>query len=325
MKLSEVISGSPTLFPLNLDPSGSRVQVIRLSEQDYYDASFLDNRLLTHNVQHAVIPWGELEEASSSLPIRCDFIFHISHCGSTLLSRLLGGAPDCFAVREPAILRLLGKGQFLDRSPVLLGLWSRTFHPNQRAVIKATSFVSEIGPQLLSLAPKSRALLIYISAATFLSGLLDGAMTDIQQEASSRLERLQSKGFFLETKVTDLGNGQCVAMSWLSEMISLSAIASSFPEQSLWLDFDRFLEQSEAHLTRCLHHFQLTANAKTLLAGTTMNRYAKKPDVQYDSSFRTKLLEQASKKFQAEIQSGLAWLDQPEALRARQRFNIALD
>ncbi len=325
MNLHEVISNSPTLFPLNLDSTGQRVQVIRMLEQDYSAASFLDHRLLAPNVQHATIDWPEFEQASHHLPLVCDFIFHISHCGSTLLSRLLGCDPDCLSLREPAILRLFGRGQHLDRMKLFLGLWSRTFHPQQRATIKATSFVNEIASDLLGMVSNSRAILMFVPVTTFLPGLLDGAMTDIDQEASFRLARIQKKGFLHGLSVSDLSAGQCVAMNWLSEMISLAETARAFPERILWVDFDQFLDQPESQLKRCLSHMKLTADAATILSGSMMQRYAKKPEVQYDSSFRAKLLEQSSRKFQSEIARGLDWLHQSEPSRAMQQFQIQLN
>jgi hypothetical protein len=325
VNLHEVISASPTLFPLNLDATGQRVQVIRMLEQDYSAASFLDNRLLAPHVQHATIDWPEFEQASRNLPLACDFIFHVSHCGSTLLSRLLGSDPNCLSLREPAILRLFGRGQYLDRMKLFLGLWSRTFYPQQRTSIKATSFVNEIASDLLRMVTDSRAILMYVPVTTFLPGLLDGAMTDIVQEASFRLARVQKRGFLVGLNVSDLSAGQCVAMNWLAEMISLAETARTFPERILWVDFDQFLDQPESQLNRCLNHFRLTADAVTILSGSMMQRYAKKPEVQYDSSFRAKLLEQSAKKYQSEIARGLDWLHQSEPSRAMQHFGIQLN
>lgn len=113
--LRDALSDSPALFPFNMAPDGNTVQFVNLSEADYLDASFLDNRMLKPNVRYANIPWAELSAAAQNLPIHCDFIFHISHAGSTLLSRLLGSHPACFSLREPAILRLFGQGAFPDR------------------------------------------------------------------------------------------------------------------------------------------------------------------------------------------------------------------
>lgn len=308
----DALIASPSLFPLNLDPSGNFVQLINLSEADYQAASFLDSRMLGPRVRHATVPWIEFELAAAGLTSHCDFIFHISHVGSTLLSRLLGSHPACFSMREPAILRLIGQGTFQDRLETFLGLWSRTFYPTQRALIKATSFVSEIAIELLSRESKSRALLMYVPLETFLPSLLDGAMSDISAHAETRLRRIQSRGILSEHTIACLSPGECVAMSWLSEMISLTEVAKRFPDKTLWIDFDQFLNHPENHLISSFEHLGINTDVSSILSGPTMRRYAKKQEVNYDASFRSKLLAQAQKKCADEIARGLAWLDRLE-------------
>lgn len=324
MNLQEAITSSPALFPLNLDSTGTLVQLMHLSESEYAAASFLDNRLLQPNTRHATISWVDLRNASEELEASCNFIFHISHAGSTLISRLLGSHPSCFAIREPAILRLLGKGQYADRMMPFLRLWSRTFRSDQRTLIKATSFVSEIASELLQAIPSSLAILMFVPPATFLPGLLDGAMSDIDAEVCHRLHRIQKKGFLLGLNVTDLSPGENVAMSWLSEMISLAEVAACFPDRVLWLNFDRFLEQSETHLNRCFGHLGLRADSAAILSGSIMHRYAKKPEIKYDSSFRAGLLAQSAKKFSDEVARGLDWLHKSEPAAVRNQFKIDL-
>ncbi len=313
--LREALAESPSLFPLNLDPTGNLVQLVNLSENDYEKASFLDSRLLEQGMRHAIVPWTEIQRAAQGLSKRCNFIFHISHAGSTLLSRLLGTHPDCFSIREPAILRVLGQGDYLDRLDTLLGIWSRTFHPHQTALVKTTSFVSEIAVPMLSAVPDSRALLVYVPAETFLPALLDGVMSDITSNADSRLQRLQRKGLLCGLALSDLSPGESVAMSWLSEMASLEAVSNKFPNRTRWLDFDQFLTQPHEHLRDSFAHFGLQADVARLISGTMMQRYAKKPEVKYDTSFRSNLLAASREKFHLEISRGLDWLKKAKPLQ----------
>ncbi len=315
--LREALADSPALFPLNLDPTGNLVQLVNLAQVDYEAASFLDGRLLGQGMRHALVPWSELQSAAAFLPKRCNFIFHISHAGSTLLSRLLGSHAACFSVREPGILRLLGQGAYLDRLDAFLGLWSRTFQSEQTALIKATSFVSEIAVTLLSTVPNSRGLLMYVQPETFLPALLDGAMSDITSQAEPRLQRLHRRGLLTGLRLSEMSPGECVAMSWLTEMVSLAEAAKWSPEKTLWLDFDDFLSQPELHLQTSFEHFGIHTAVASLISGPMMQRYAKKPEVNYDASFRSKLLAQSHQKFSDEISRGLAWLELAEPATIR--------
>ena len=307
--LREVIQCSPSLFPFDFSPDSTELQCVRLSEADYAGASFLDRRLLRSDILKAQIPWPEVQAAAAGLPMRCHFIFHISHVGSTLLSRLLGLHPAIFSLREPALLRKVAKGEYADRLETLLALWSRTFRRGQISVIKATSFVSQHACTLMSQVPQSRAILMYIPLATFLPALLDGAMSDIETEAASRLKRIQRQGLLLDQRVENLSPGERVAMSWLAEMQSLEKISQEFGDRVFWLDFDKFLERQADLLNKAFQHFGMSGDVAEYLSGPVMRRYAKRPEARYDSDVRRRLLERGKQQFAEEIARGHAWLE----------------
>ena len=100
-------------------------------------------------------------------------------------------------------------------------------------------------------------------------------------------------------------------MSWLSEMAALHAAAERFPTRVLWLDFDRFLAEPVDGLTAVLAHFgagDAPAAARTIVAGPTMEQYAKAPAHRFDAATRRQLLSQSADQHAAEIAKGLAWL-----------------
>jgi len=309
MNLSDALRASPSLFPLKLAPDGTAVQFLRLEEANYASASFLDKRLISTDTRLAWIPWQELAEAAAGLPLRCHFIFHVSHAGSTLLSRLLGLHPACFSIREPAVLRTFAQGEFIERIDLFLGLWSRTFQPTQRAIIKATSFVSEMAPLLMQRVPDARALLMFVPLRTFLLALLDGAMSDVDDQAAARFTRLQRRGLLQREVLSDLSPGERVAMSWLAEMMALSSAAEQYPSRTQWFNFDHFLQHREPGLAKAFNHFGLLGDVSPLLKSPVMHRYAKKIEVAYDGDFREKLLAQAADKFALEVSRGVAWIE----------------
>src|SRR3546814_2757077 len=79
-----------------------------LGEADYRAASFLDQRLLTDRVGREWRAWNALPDLGAAAP-RPDFIFHIGHVGSTLVSRLLAEVGDALPLREPMLLREIGR------------------------------------------------------------------------------------------------------------------------------------------------------------------------------------------------------------------------
>jgi hypothetical protein len=309
MTLRDALAASPVLFPLGIDPRADAVQLARLARADYDAASFLDTRILATGVKTAWTLWPEFRDAATGLAERCHFIFHVSHVGSTLLSRLVGLHPDLLSLREPGILRSFASDLPEERWGVFLGLWSRTFEPRQTAVIKATSFVGEVAEALLGRVAGSRAVLMTVRPDIFLPALLGGALSDVTGLQAARWERLRRRYGDLPAQ-EPRSPGEAVAMSWLCEMAALHAAAGRFPDRVLWLDFDAFLADPHRHLTAALAHFRVDpAPAAALVASPIVGRYAKAPDQPFDARHRAALLNDARARHAADIERGLAWLD----------------
>jgi len=313
MTLRDALTASPELFPLGIDPRADAVQLVRLARADYEAASFLDTRLLTPTIRTAWVRWQELEPAAAGLPRRCHFIYHVSHVGSTLLSRLVGLHPALFSLREPGILRSFAADLPEDRWDVFLGLWSRTFDPGETAVIKATSFVGEVADRLMQRIDESRAVMMSVRPATFLPALLGGAMGDVTGRQADRLGRLRRRwnGWPADEPRSA---GEAVAMSWLCEMTALKAAAAKFPGRVLAVDFDAFLAEPTAHLVAVLAHFGVDpAPAAALLESPVVRQYAKAPEQPFDAERRRAILDAARRRHGDEVAKGLAWLDRASA------------
>src|SRR5690242_14014422 len=160
---SEEIARDATWLAQALDPSAGNVRLIAMDRESYRAASFLDDRMLQRPVDAQVMSWTAIEDAvTDELRRDARWIFHIGHVGSTLLSRLMGELTGVLAIREPRLLRDLVLSPPAVRDGYLApvaGLMSRTFGDEELACIKATSWVSEIAPELVP--PGERALLMF--------------------------------------------------------------------------------------------------------------------------------------------------------------------
>jgi hypothetical protein len=307
MERSEL--ASPALFPLRFSDDGLFVQLVRLDEAAYRQASFLDERLLQSGPPAQWRAWPDLAAAATGLQPRADFIFHQGHVGSTLLSRLLGEHPAIFGLREPALLRELARGRWGERASVLAALLSRTWSPQQTALIKATSFVSAIGGELLQ-ETGGRALLLTATPPAYMKTLLAGAgsRSEAQAMVQARVGRLSRR---LGAPVAADSLGERLALGWLAEAVALSDIQDSRPAACLWLDFDRLLACPEAVLGAALAHLAAPADAldlQALVRGPILRRYAKAPEHAYDAALRQTLLEDAARLHAPELHAGMAWL-----------------
>jgi hypothetical protein len=312
--LVQALAASPELFPHSLDVEKGTVTLIRLTEADYQAASFLDARLLAPATQNRTLHWSDLAAAAADLPEAANFIFHIGHVGSTLLARLMGAHPDVFALREPMILRTLAQGERYDPAPVLK-LLSRTFRPNQTALVKATSFVSEIAPAILARPYQPRAIFMFVPAEIYLPTILGGPNS--RQEARalgvSRFNRLQTR--LGKPVAQPASEGELIAMSWACEMTALAATPPS--DRILWLDFDQFLANPASSLARCFHHIGIVASGEqisAILAGPDMRTYSKAQEYDYDAQLRRDVINQARAQHGTEIKRGMMWLEKNRLL-----------
>jgi hypothetical protein len=296
-----------------LDPAAGMIRLIAMDRQGYRAASFLDDRMLQHPVDSRIVPWPNVQSAIGPTQ-RTDarWIFHIGHVGSTLVSRLLGELDGVLAVREPRLLRdlALSPPEIRERyvAPVTK-LMSRTFAADEVACIKATSFVSEIAPELVP--PGERALFMYATPRNYIASILAGenSLVELRQLAPSRVQRLSRRVPAIWAAHSD---AELAAIAWACEMTALDAAADAMPNRQIdWADFDRMLEDMPAALGRVVTFFGFDVNKPELQAIATsplMTRYSKGLEYDYSADLRRELIAEAMAANLSAIDDALAML-----------------
>jgi hypothetical protein len=326
--MTGAVAATPAWFPHLLDPINDRVLLVAKSEQDYRDAAFLDDRALRQDSQRQIVDWSTLAAANPPGARRdVQYIFHIGHVGSTLISRLLGELPQLFALREPLIVRTFdemlaerGTPEALwdqvtlpARLDVMTALLSRTFRPEQRALVKATSFTSESAAELVPAG--SKALLLTASPQRWMETILAGenSRTTLRGTAQTQLRRLHRRTGDHRWKLWEMSEGEKIAMAWAAEMTSLALAAERLPEgATLWMDFDAFLAAPAESLHALASFFGAapdTGEAERLARHPLMARYSKATDYEYGPEQRAAALAEARRDHAAAIGEGLRWLE----------------
>ncbi|MBA3896296.1 MAG: hypothetical protein H0X36_03995 [Sphingomonadaceae bacterium] len=305
------------------DVAQDRVLLAMLSEADYRDASFLDQRVMTPGRPSEWVDWADLATLSAGMADEAQFIFHIGHVGSTLLSRLLGELPTVFSVREPLMLRTLAEIHgLLDRPECpwkreafdvrlasALGWLSRTFRAEQRALIKATSFASDLAVPVRRAGRRSIHMSVGPDAymQTILGG--DASRQELAALGGSRLIRLHRRLGEEPWQLRELSLGERAAMAWACEMTSLELADG---EDVLWIDFDAFLAAPGSEFAKAAQHLGHDVEesaAATIVAGPIMKRYSKAPEHGYSTALRADVLAQARVAHLDELRRGRAWLE----------------
>jgi len=317
----------PGFLPFKLDLVGRRVLFLRLDAAQRREAAFLDDRALPANADGAWVPLDAVLARDVAAVPSADAIFHIGHCGSTLLSRLLDSWPQLQGVREPLPLRTLAEAwpgldelqsrlALAQAAQLLRALWSRWSQPlptQTRSVVKATSSCNGLIAPLLQSQPTMRAVLLDMPLRPYLATLLKSpaSVHDAASAAGERLRDLHSRGFADGIALHALSLPQQCAMGWLAEGVRFSAIANGeHAARVLRMDFDALLAQPREQLQRLAAHFDLdAAGLDAALASPAWGRYSKAQAHGYGRDDRAHDLALAMERHGAQIAEGETWVE----------------
>ncbi len=315
-------------YPFQVDWLSARAWMLEVNEDWYRHAAFLDQRALSPSLKGQWMALDDIQLAIRPFPERAvGLIFHIGHCGSTLISRALGLSTDCFSLREPLPLRDLANftaeiaapwspmsaANLADRIDLFRRLWARTPRQDMLAIVKTTSFTSLMAGNwlkryqndhgiLLSMAPE-----IYITtvlgASSYVADLIGGAkarMSGLIQSTSATLQPLHS-----------MSPGEVAAMTFAAEMVQLHMAKEAAGKRALQIDFDTYLNNPISILKTIFLHFGKPvsdAEINGILRDPIMTRYSKATDYAFSGEERRERLAQSCHANRSEITKGINWM-----------------
>ncbi|MFI4967669.1 MAG: hypothetical protein ACHQAU_02990 [Gammaproteobacteria bacterium] len=322
------LSRNPDCLLQDLDLVNRRGLLVALREVDYRNASFLDHRALKPDTAGAWFPLPMLlQQATAIQPTTpAHFIFHVSHCGSTLVSRLLAELPGCLPLREPLPIlslsqarrelalpasRLDGPGwdALFDLS---LRLASRGYRTGERTVLKATSVCANLLAPLSSRSHGSHALLLYTDLETWLTTMLrdEKVRENGRYYAPAWLTDFMAITGHADLRLAAMTDAEQFALNWLTGMLHFQRALAAAPERTLLCDFEGFLAEPAAALRKTAGFFGLDASrAEEAASGPLMRSYAKNPAKPYDREQRRQELKLARNQVGGEIDAGLAYAE----------------
>lgn len=299
-EVADGFAAGPRYFPHTLDIAARRVLMLDLPVETYLAESFLDDRLFQAGPRGGWLGEADFLAITRTLPVPENapgFIFHVGHCGSTLISRLLA-ALGAFPVREPVPLRVLadarceadkpwdplGEDRYRALINAFVRSWARRPDGTDTMIVKATSLSSGLARDLMATAPGAGALVLRIPLQAYLAALLapDEPSADLMRGARVRLSRLASLcGGDPGVRLHALSPGELAALSWLAEAATLAELHRTEPDRVMALDFEDFLSRPGETLHGVAAHFGLPASpedAERAITSPIMSRYSKSPD-----------------------------------------------
>ncbi len=314
------------IFPHSLNLINDNVLLVELSADEIRAASFLDQRVLQQTTRGTWIAWQAIADIFEKTPFGNppSYIFHVGHCGSTLLSRLLQRLEATQSLREPLPLRVLAQDladaaegrsflsheSLLERLQVLSKMWSRGA---DHTVVKATSICTDLLPAIRSVVPGARFVFVFNRPETHITTLLAGenALQDLKGFAQIRLQRLkQATG--LELVLHELNPGQLAALSWLSETVSAVSSLDAQAGDILPLDFEVFIAQPAETLRSTADFLGIatdSGNIESAIQSDVLRTYSKAPEHEYNADTRAAILANSRSAFSGEIRDAMTWMD----------------
>ncbi|RDZ27127.1 hypothetical protein DX914_12765 [Lysobacter silvisoli] len=302
------------------DAAGGRGWVLHFEPADYRRASFLDRRALHHRdipgwevgLEEIEVALADPAPAAALPPSR--WIFHIGHCGSSLVSKLLDLLPGVLGLREPLPLLALAHGAADPATARWLAptrrLLNRGFADTRAVVIKPTSVVTTLAASLLDGHP-DRACLLWIDLRSWLATMLrdPGLRAD-----TLATEPLRLAGFGTDELPAADGDGPRLARLWLAEQLRWQRLSTQpgLAGRLTHLDFADVLADPVGATAGLAAHFGLTVPedwAQRIGGSGLLQRYAKDPEQAYDADARTRELDAAARAHALEIEAGLRWAD----------------
>lgn len=297
----------------------------------YRAASFLDSRGIPPQAVAGWFSWQQIRQAvlqGNAPEGALNFIFHIGHTGSTLLSRLLDETNAVQSLREPLVLReladlhderdlpssLMSRAEIDALTETLLRLWSRVGEGRHCTVVKATSNTARIADILMSARPNARAVCLTMVADKYLAVVLGGpaSFADVRAQAGERMRRMQRQLGEAPKAVSEMSPGELVAASWVTENLTHQALAEQAGERVLKVDFDELLARPVPMLEQVLGHLGIPGGAEaaaSMAHSPIMGRYAKAPEHAYSSRLRDEVIHQARQQHGTEITRGTRFVE----------------
>lgn len=300
-------------YPLfAFDPAENRAWVLHFNADDYRRAAFLDRRAVRHReIAGWMVGRDELDAALDTPPRLADvhWLFHIGHCGSSLVSRILDLVPGVLGLREPLPLLTLAHGR--DDAPTsswqapVLAMLGRGFADTRAVVVKPTSVVTVLADRLLP--PTGRACLLWVDLQTWLATMLRDDELGDGVFATEHL-RLATAG-----DLPDATTGaQRLARAWLAEQLRWRRLCAD-PElgsRLIDLDFAEVLADPAPAIARLAAHYGLQVPpdwAQRIKASELLSRYAKDGGAHFDANSRRRELAAAAQQHADAIEEGLGW------------------
>jgi len=284
---------------------GNAALFVPMNRDAYHRSIFLDRRIQPASDQQMRLPIAALAGYIPQ-PAATGWIFHIAHCGSTLLARALDRPLQNLVLREPLALRQSALHADPARLALTAAMVSKRYAVDRPTIVKANVPVNFRLPDLAAADRQARAIFLHLGLRDYLLAIL----RDDQHRQWLRNVTGQLALFLGD--LTALTDAERAAALWLAQMRAFAGAIAQMPNARS-LDAEHFFTEPANRLKRAADQLQVPmsqAEAEAIAAGSLFSTYSKNPQLAFDNAARVVRRRELELSLEPEIGQAQRWLDE---------------
>jgi hypothetical protein len=303
---------TPTLDDLFASPDhylhsfeGDEAIFLPMDREAYHRSIFLDGRISPVAATSVRLPVSALVERVPA-PAPTGWIFHVAHCGSTLLARALDQLSTNLVLREPVSLRQLAFAPNKERLALVLAMLSKRYQTGMPTIVKANVPVNFLLPELADFDVEAPTIFLYLGLRDFLIATLRNDRHRLW------LRRITDQLAAHLGDFSPSSDAQRTAALWLAQMRAFSSAIERMPNsrsldgEAFFAAPGRFLKPVAAHLGVPMSDDELELSVK----GPLFANYSKIPDTPFNNDMRLSLKSQLETELGAELDQAQDWIEE---------------
>ena len=299
---------------------------VEMDRDAYHQSIFCDGRIAPKTKEAAKVPLASLldhNESESYDTPEISYIFHIAHCGSTLLARALDVKSDNIVYREPLTLRQLATEMsamqfnatedWHRRLRLATRLLGRRYNKSGASIVKGNVPVNFIIPELLAISADMPSIVLYFPLEHYLMAILRSPnhrkwvanIVNEMQHAITRKAPLEK----------DMSVAQAAASLWLAQIRNYHEAIITNPNV-VSLNAEDLFQSPEAVLRAAFDHLgqaRSDADIKATVESDLFTRYSKNPNAEFDNAARLARREALRQEITPELEEARTWITRATA------------
>ena len=283
---------------------GDAANFMPMDRAAYHRSIFLDHRISPAANRSMRLPLAALD-GEARRPAATGWIFHVAHCGSTLLARALDDPSLNLVLREPLALRQQAFARDPKRLAVTAAMLSKRYREDLPTIVKANVPVNFLLPDLVALDPQAQAVFLYSSLRDYLRAILRsenhrGWLQRVTAQLASHLGDL--------SHLTDAE--RCAAL-WLAQVRAFIESIALMPNARA-LDAEAFFAAPRPTLKAAAAHLGVPMSDDSIdatVAGPLFATYSKNPELPFDNEARLARRAELEEPLAPELAEALRWIE----------------